>query len=368
MSIIHKYILRQVGRTLALSLGAFVFLFLVFDFFDRIDNILPEDAPFWMVVQYFALKVPLMVSLMLPVSMLVSVMLSLGILSKNSEITAMRASGLTVFWIARPVFVLGLLLSVAALFMNETLVPYCARRTKEIYNIDIRKKNETGSYSQSNFWWRSEHNFYSVGMFDSRTNTLLDFSWFELGPNFDVLRRLDAARVKWINEELGWSMEDVNEYRFSRRQNGSRTATDTDHYARMALPLKDSPQDFYDVRADPHTMSYRELKRFIREQRENGVEVRSYLADLYEKISFPLIILIVVPVVLPFALKPARTGSMALSFLAGLIIAFAYYAVHSFSLSLGRAEIWPPILAAWMANIIMGFVGLVLSFGAESPT
>ena len=94
----------------------------------------------------------------------------------------------------------------------------------------------------------------------------------------------------------------------------------------------------------------------------------SYMADLYAKISFPFINLVLVLVVLPFALLPARSGSMAPSCLAGLTIGFAYFAVHSFSLALGRAELWPPLLAAWMANLVMAIAGLILNLGTESPT
>ena len=90
-------------------------------------------------------------------------------------------------------------------------------------------------------------------------------------------------------------------------------------------------------------------------------------ADLQAKISFPFIILVVSIVSLPFALRPARTGSMAFSFLAGLFIGFSYYAIHAFSVAMGRAELWNPFLAAWMANVVMLFVGTVLNLGAESP-
>ena len=115
-------------------------------------------------------------------------------------------------------------------------------------------------------------------------------------------------------------------------------------------------------------MSYRRLSKFIREQKANGLAVSSYYADLYEKIAFPCVSFIVVLVSLPFALKPARTGSMAGSFLAGLVIGFTYYAVHSFSVAMGRAEMYPALLAAWMANILLGVIGVILNLGAESPS
>jgi lipopolysaccharide export system permease protein len=362
MPILHRYLLTLFLKNLALSVLAFTLLFLIFDFFDRIDNIMPQDPPLSVILQYFFLKIPQIVSLMLPVSMLVSVLFTVGLLAKNSELTAMRASGLTVFWLAKPIYLVGIAASFAAILLNETLVPYSARRSKEIYNIDIQKKNEAGVYSQSEFWWRSGNSFYSVATFDSRSNTLFNLSRFDMSDTFDVLRRTDAERVHYLTRNLGWTMNNVTEYRFR----GARVSVGRSD--EEPLPISSAPRDFYDIKTDPSTMSYAQLKRFIKEQASNGVSTKGYLADLYQKLSSPFLIFIVIPVVLPFALKPARSGSLAWSFLGALLVGFSYYAVHSLSLALGRSELWPPLLAAWTANVIMGVIGAVLSLGAEAPS
>jgi lipopolysaccharide export system permease protein len=114
-------------------------------------------------------------------------------------------------------------------------------------------------------------------------------------------------------------------------------------------------------------MSYRELRRFIKDQKRNGISTTQYLPDMHSKLAFPFVIFITGLVVLPFTLRPARSGSMAFSSLSAIFVAFTYYAVDSFSISMGRAELLPPLLAAWMANILMGIVALVLNLGAEAP-
>ncbi|RIL00265.1 MAG: hypothetical protein DCC75_13965 [Proteobacteria bacterium] len=100
MKILHRYIFKILVRNLLLCLLTSVSLFLIFDFFDRIDNIMAEGASLLLTVQYFIYKVPMMLSHMLPVSMMVATILTFGILSKNSEVIAMRASGITLLWIA----------------------------------------------------------------------------------------------------------------------------------------------------------------------------------------------------------------------------------------------------------------------------
>jgi len=157
-------------------------------------------------------------------------------------------------------------------------------------------------------------------------------------------------------------MQGVTDYTFRKGQPPS-----SKKFRSFPLPISEKPEDFYDAKTDSQALSFRQLSKFIKQQTANGVAISGYLADLHAKISYPFIIFVVTFVVLPFALKPARSGSMAVSFIAGLIIGFAYYAVHSFSITMGRAELWPPIVAAWMANIIMGIVGIVLNLGAEAP-
>ena len=248
------------------------------------------------------------------------------------------------------------------MIFNETLVPLCARRVQEIYDFDIKKQDEKGSYSQSDFWWRSSDKFYSVKNFDSRTNRLFGLLQIELNPEMEVARRTDAIEAKWLEADLGWSMQQVKESQFFPKK-----APEITFYKSLPLPIKEEPKDFYDVKADPQTMSIFSLRRFIKDQRRNGVAVSDYLADYYAKVSSPFIILLITLLVTPFAMRPGRNTSMAASFLGGLAIGFSYYAVHSLSLALGRAEIWSPLMSAWAANAVMLAVALILHLGAESP-
>jgi lipopolysaccharide export system permease protein len=375
MNILQRYILALTLKNVIYSLLVFCVLFSVLDFFDRIDNVVEENASFWTAAQYFIYKLPLTVTLMLPVAMLLSTLFTFGILSKNSEITAMRAAGLKIYWIARPMFAVALGCSLLFIILSETVVPYSQRRVREIYNIDIRKKDARGSYSQEDFWWRDGNKFFSIDVFDSRTNEFQNLSRFELSPDFKVLRRTDALSARWIDQNLGWDMRGVKEYEFdlnlepmtSVQNDNKKVLVAERSYDQLPLPITQEPKEFYDAETDPHTMSYSQLKRFMQKQAQNGINVKGYLADLYSKIAFPFSTIFVTLMVIPFCLRPARSGSMAGSILIGLVIGFGYYAINSFSIAIGRAELWPPLLAAWMANILLLLVGFVLSLGAEAP-
>ena len=362
MKIIRRYLLRTYLRNLSLCLAVSLLLFLLIDFFDRIDNIVSEDASALLTVQYFLFKTPSLLYLMLPLSVLASTMLTVGMLSKDSEITAMRACGVTIFWIARPLLLTGLAISFFALVLNETVIPAATRRAGEIYNIDIRKKDLRGGYSQHDFWWRTKDRFFSINTFDSRSNTLLGLSLFTVNEGFEAYERLDAERVKWIDENLGWSMHDVQELRFGPQDSLKKTI-----YQQLSLPITEKPEYFYAVDVDPERMNFRRLRKYIKKLSNDGISGASYRADLQAKLAFPFVNFIAVLIALPFALIPARSGNLGMSFSAGLAIGFAYFAVHSFSVSLGRAELLPPFAAAWTANFALGFVGIILNWGAEAP-
>lgn len=361
MKILHRYILGFLVKNFAIGLAMFVFLFLMVDFFDRLDNVLSEQASLLQIAQYFLCKVPLMVALMLPVALMFSVLFTFGLLSKNSEIIAMRASGLTLFWLARPLAISGLLLSGLSFVLGEFVVPHAERKQKEIYNLEIRKKDKKGGYSQEDFWWRNGDSFFAVDLFNSSSKSLHNFSQFELDPGWNAVKRTDAASVDWVSDDLGWSMNDVVRYHFDTQP------VSVEHFQQVPLVIGEQPEDFYEFKDDPSTMSYREIRRFIKKQRRNGISTAQYLPDMHSKLAAPFVVFIFGMIVLPFTMLPTRTGSMAQSSLTALFIAFAYFAVDSFSISMGRADLLPAVLAAWMANIVMGTVAVVLNLGAEAP-
>lgn len=359
---IQVYILGHFLRYAAISLGVLILLFLTFDFFDRIDNILSDNSDPLLIFQYFLLKIPLNVSLMLPVALMSGVLLALGTLSKNSEITAMRASGLSVFSLIKPLLLFGVLSSFFTVLLNESIVPGAQKRSREIYNIDIKKKDETGTYSQNNIWLRAGDTFYSIERFDSRNKSLEDLTALSVNESFKVRTRSDALRANWLRPAIGWSMRDVMEYHFIPGK-----GVDSKKFQVLPLPIAQQPSDFFDVKTDPYSMSFFELRHWLRQQALNGLDIQGYLPYLYEKLSFPVINIIVILLVSPFAIRSARSGGMALSIIAALVIGFSYYAVHSFGIAFGRAELIPAALSAWVANILMGMIGLILVSGAESP-
>ncbi|MCB0343722.1 MAG: LPS export ABC transporter permease LptG [Bdellovibrionales bacterium] len=358
--IIHRYLLGQFLITLVLCLFAATSLFLIFDFFERSNEFFKRDATVFEALSYSLYKIPFIIHTMTPVAVLVSTLISVGRLSQNSEITAMRACGISLFWLCRPLIAAGLLISGLMFLAGETVVPWATQRSEEIYIIDIKKKLEEGAFSRANFWFRAGNRFFDVGLYDSRAEKLYALTIYEFNENFVLNRRIDANEVDWKGEEIGWTMKSVVEVAFDAA--GSMSLA---KYATLPLVIKEHPEDFYKLERKPETLNFGGLKQYIERLRGEGVVVTKYLVDLEAKIAFPFVNVIVVLIALPFALIPARSGSLSRSFVAGVTIGFGYYFVHAFCMSLGSAELIPVIPSAWSANILLGCLGAYLMLGAE---
>lgn len=358
--LLHSYLLQQFAVTLCVCLFASTSLFLVFDFFERINLFLREGVSFDKAVLYLLFKIPFIVHLMTPIAVLVSTLLTVGRLAQHSEITAMRACGVSLFWLAKPLVALGLCISLTMFIAGETVVPWATQQGEELYHFEIKKKIETGALSRANFWYRSKNKFYDIGYYDSKTASLHDISIFTMDDVFKLQKRIDAREATWRGNSIGWTMREAIEIAFDDSGKMRLSPLGT-----VPLVIKERPADFYAKRRDPETLSLIELRRYIEKLQAEGVPVTKYLVDLQSKISFPFVTAIVILIAFPFALIPARSGTLTLSFVGGISIGFGYYVFHALCSALGGAELLPVVVAAWAANILLTCVGGYFMAGAE---
>ena len=359
-SIFEKYIGRQFFSSYLICLLIVSSVFMIFEFLEKINVFIREDASVFQIFTYLIYKLPFVIQVMSPVAVLIGVLLAVGRLSQLSEITAIRSCGASLFQIIHPLFMLGLGIWLVVFLIGETLVPWTSQRLEELYYIDIRKKAETGALSRNNFWIRQGSRFVNIGLYDSRFARLEGVSIFDVNSDFELEKRLDAVRADWVSPKVGWNMKGVTEVRISEEGQTSQRNFDS-----LPFTVEETPEDLYKLKRRPETMSFLELKNFTNKLESVGVPVSKHLVDLASKISFPLINLIIILVAFPFALTPARSGTMTKSFIAGVSLGFSYYVIHALSSSLGAAELLPISLSAWTANIIFILLGGFLLLGAE---
>ena len=183
MQTLRNYILKQFIANVILVLVAACTLFLVFDFFERSKTFVREGTSVWLIINYLSYQIPLVIHLMTPIAMLLATLITVGKLSQTSEITAMRACGVSLSWLFTPLLSLSLLVALVHFISAETLVPYSARKVKEVYRIDIRQDDLKGNFDRGNFWFRQDNYFFYSALYDAKSSTLKGLSVYELLPN-----------------------------------------------------------------------------------------------------------------------------------------------------------------------------------------
>jgi lipopolysaccharide export system permease protein len=353
--IIQRYVLRSFFISFFTCIFIAITLFLIVDMFDRSKVLIRENSGFGLAVQYFLYKIPLVLHLMTPVAILISTLVSVGRLSQLSEITAMRACGLSVFNLVRPLLCIGVITFCVMFFLGETLVPWSMDQVERIYNLDIKKKDSKGRLSKHNFWYRDKDKTFNIGYYNSSNQIIEKLSIWEFDTEDKLKKKTDAQKVVWDKLQQVWIMEDIVESIFT-----GYNIKEIKRYATLPLKIKEKPEDFYDLQKLPETMSYHELGKYIYKLETEGVPTTEYKVQRIAKLSFPLINVLVILIAFPFALIPARSGSLTVSFLAGVSIGFGYYFVHAISVALGAAELLPIYVSAWSANILFLIIGSYL--------
>ena len=358
--IIQRYVLRSFFAAFFTCLFVAIALFMTVDILERGKILIRENSTFLQALQYFLYKIPLILHLMTPVAILISTLVSVGRLSQLSEITAMRACGLSVFNLMRPLLLIGFIISVSMFFLSETLVPWSMNQVEQVYHMDIKKKGERGKLSRTNFWYRSEDKIFNIGYYNSSTFTIQKLSIWEFDDESKLKTKIDAELVVWDKNNQAWTMQNVVENTF----NGVEFKK-IEKFASRPLDIREKPEDFYDLQRSPETMSYHELGRYIHKLETEGVPTTEYKVQRTAKVAFPLVNVLVVLIAFPFALIPARSGSLTVSFVAGVSIGFGYYFFHAISMALGTAELLPIHLAVWSANIFFLIIGGYLAVKSD---
>src|SRR6202162_863608 len=201
------YILRRFTVYFALIMAVFVFLFETFTFFELLDDIAPHHVAFLVVINYFRYLTPYLVYNLAPLGALVSVLVTLGIMSKNNEIVAIKASGISLHRLVIPLLIAGIVLAGAMLLVNETYLPYANQRQDALRNQIKGRPPQTYTHPQR--WIFGENSkIYNYDLFRPLQNLFGGLSVLEIDPvTFNVRRRIFATRAHWSASPKIWLLE-----------------------------------------------------------------------------------------------------------------------------------------------------------------
>jgi lipopolysaccharide export system permease protein len=355
MKIIDRYLLKRFLGLLITIIIACQSLWVFLDIISNLDRYLATTVHY--TVLYYLYLLPYISGVVFPIAMLLAGMFTTGILATHNEINAMHAAGISVGRIMAPLFIVSLLICLGILAFNGTWMPEFNRKKTDIYNYKIKNRSPDANVVKRNLCYEGKNDvIYHFSEFDGRSNKGKNVS-IEIFKNHRLYKKYKAESLVWENHT--WALVKGTEIRFEGDgMNFSR-------FERLGgLPFADVPEDFLVTPKFPDDMNFFELRRYIDQIRRSGGKPDKYEADLYFKISFPLINLIVVFLGVSLTTRVARRG-MAKVLGLGLLISFTYYLLAKLGLAFGHSGYIQPLLAAWMGNITFSILGIILYIRAS---
>jgi LPS export ABC transporter permease LptG len=357
--IVDRYLIREYVTFMGIGLAVAAALFIVIDLLKTLDKYLRVKPPLMYILEHFAYRLPAALHDGLPVVMLVATIFLFLTLSRYHELTALKAAGVSLYRVSAPVLGVGLVVAIGAGLFQELALPVLNERGDEVDRVKIRGQAPRHLQSRQRLWVRSaDTRFYRVELLNPATSDLYGVTILELDREFRLTGRLDARRAHWTAG--GWELSDG-----AYREVGSEGKVQTVPFGWTALDLKEELEDFLRIQKPVSTMSFWELKDYISQLEAAGFQIRKYLVELYSKLSFPLVNLVMVLVAIPFALQSPRGGRLFGIGLAIIIMA-GYLVVHYVALAFARADLLPPLIAAWTANVIFMGIGVSLLLRART--
>ncbi len=358
MSIIHKYLIREFLKYFSIVQIIVLCLFIAIDYLTNIDRFLKAELPLMKGLFYVLLKTPHMTVLLTPVGIIISIIIVFGLMNKNKELLALKSSGISVFYLIKPFLVMGVVMSIFLFYIAEEIVPITMTHASNFKRMEIKKKSMVTS-KEKNIWIKGKRRITHIKFYNHKLKMVFGVTRNIFDKNFNLIRRIDAAGG--VYKEGIWELFDCMEQRFDKIT-GENTV---ESYQKKEEVLGFMPEDLEVVQKKSEEMGYRELYAYVEKMESEGYDATIYKVDLYGKIAFPFICILMCIVGAGITIKENVNDELIKNVSVGIGLSFLYWIFYSFCLSLGYGEILPPFIAAWAANFILFCYGIYSLLNAE---
>jgi len=351
--ILDDYVLRDFFVYLALILAAFLMLLLVFTLFDLLGDILRNQTSLLVVGEYLLNVTPYFLYNITHLSILLAVLITFGLMQRANEITAIKATGVSIYRIIVPVLVAAILLATGLFFFDQLYLPRANKRQDALRNL-IKGKPPQTYLNPDRKWIFGQHSsIYYYQFFDSDRDQFGNLSVFQFDPaTFQLTHRIYADRAHWEDHLNSW----VCERGWERSLRGSAIEDYRTFDVATFAALSEAPSYFKKEVRQSSEMNYQELRRYISDLQQSGFDVVRLKVQLQEKFAFPLVTLVMAVLAVPFSLSAGKRGAIA-GVAVAVGIAVVYTTVFRLFESMGNVSQLPPVLAAWSPDLIFGLVG-----------
>lgn len=358
MLCLHKYWLKEFVKFFSVIQLLILVIFVFIDYLSRMERFLNSDISLVGAFGYILLKVPFMFVQFTPASILLATITIFGLMSKNNELLAIKSSGISGYSLIKPAIWIAVILAMLMFFLGETVIPFFMTKANYIKYSVIQKRNIYSS-GREDIWIKSEDKLIHINFFDPVNQVVAGITVASLRKNFDLASRIDAKRAYYKDEK--WVLKDIIEQIHDEHS----MDYDVNLYDEKIVKWDIKPEDLGAVVKKSEEMSFFELKKYVKKVEEEGYDARSYKVDLNAKIAFPFICIIMVLTGAATGMRPFAKNNIPAAIAIGVVIAFLYWAVYGFCLSLGYGAILPPIVSAWTTNLFFFCFGILYLVNAD---
>jgi LPS export ABC transporter permease LptG/LPS export ABC transporter permease LptF len=364
--LLDEYVMGSTLRNFLLVLASLSMLFLIFTFFELIGDIIRNRTPLVTVGEYLLNLMPFILNVVTPLCALVAVLITFGAFSRSSELTAMKATGMSLYRTIVPVLLLAMMLAVALFAFDEAYLPNANRRQEALRSVIKGKPAQTflrpdrqwmtGQLASNVTGSEEPARIFYYQFFDASKDVFANITVFEFKPGtFNMTRRIYAQSAHWDAEKSEWVFENGWQRTFSTDSTATyQTFTTSDR-----PEIHEQPSYFKKEDRQSQEMSYSELDNYITDLKQSGFDTTRLSVQLNRKLAYPLMCLVMAILAIPFALSAGKRGNLA-GMGAGIGLAIAYWVIELVFENLGNVNTLPAVLAAWSPDILFAMAGMYL--------
>ena len=351
--ILDDYVLRDFMLNLATIVGALVVLSEIFTVFELLGDILRNHISPWIVGEYLLNVTPYFLYNIAQYGVLLAVLITLGLMQRSNEVTALKATGISIYRVMVPVLLAGALVAAGLFLSDQFYLPHANKRQDALLNKIKGKPPQTYLNPSRKWIFGQNSTIYYYQFFDSDKNQFGDLSVFQFNPaTFQLVNRIYSDRAHWEDRLNRWVCTQGWERSFRGAAIQNYRPFDVSTFNAVSEP----PTYFKKEVRQSLEMNYEQLSRYIHDLQQSGFEVVRLRVQLQKKLAFPIITFVMGVLAIPFALSAGKRGAVA-GVATAIGIAVVYSVVSGLFEAMGNISQLPPVLAAWSPDVIFALVG-----------
>jgi len=304
--------------------------------------------------RFYLYSLPQFIYEMIPVACLIATIFCLGVMSRANEITALFSAGMSLARISAPILVMITLISATSFLAGDWLIPFFSKKKTYVEYVEIKKQPGLYSTVKTNkIWYRSGNLLFNIQTLNPEAKKAQGATFYYFDENWNLVQLITAQEVQ-MRAAGTWELHKGTVTVFVDDSSFPLTKS----FKVKVILMNEEVGDLQSTTSTSDTQRVGELSRFIKKNKEAGLDTIRYEVDLQAKYSFAFAGFVMSFLSIPFSVGRARSGSWAFGVGICLGLAFLYWTLYSSGLTLGRHGAIPPWVAAWAPNGIMLLTGM----------